>query len=77
MNKFEELEKRCESFDWTYPFSDDHRSWVAGENAKYALGQLIRECEAINKKRTREIVLKHQPEYGVCFYTQKQKRRNR
>jgi hypothetical protein len=67
-NLFEQLEEQCKHFDWTYPFSDDHRYWVAGEKAKAVLSALIQQCEKIDPKKTKEIVLKYQHKYGISFY---------
>ncbi len=65
---FDSLNEFCKTFDWYYPFSDDHRSYVSGEKEKAKLKDLINKCEKIDLERTKEIVLKYQGNTGICFY---------
>jgi hypothetical protein len=65
---FERLEKECQSFDWYYAFSDDHRVWLSGESRREKLKNLIEDCKVIDPQKTKEIVLKYQHDCGCIFY---------
>jgi hypothetical protein len=43
-SQMEYLLSLIRNFDWTYEMSDDHRYWVAGEQAKATVLALMNEC---------------------------------
>jgi len=70
---WEELDNKLKNFDYTYEFSDDHRTWTEWRKKEEELRKLIRSMAKIGIQRTTDLIIKHESEHGTNFLNEVRK----
>jgi len=64
---WQELEANLKQFDYTYMFSDDHRTWLNGNMHEKAINQLISSLVVYDKTRVQGLIDTYKSQYGTQF----------
>jgi hypothetical protein len=55
------LEDHLKTHDWYYAFSDDHRVWQAGEQARHVLLDLLNDANKVDADKARALFRRYAP----------------